>query len=106
MFIIVFFLVVGCGHSNQKDVVGCEGVDFDRYVSFNERQEPLMDPDLALYCPECADEVLLANGLENVHVATFEERRAQFGAEWEEDFYKETCIHRTWNGRRPTICIP
>ena len=95
MFIIVFFLVVGCGHSNQKDVVGCEGVDFDRYV-----------PDLALYYPECADEVLLANGLENVHVATFEERRAQFGAEWEEDFYKETCIHRTWNGRRPTICIP
>lgn len=103
---IIFFLVVGCGHANQQGVVGCEGVNIDGYVSYNERQEPLMDPDLALYYPECANEVLLANGIVNVHVATFEERKAQFGAEWEEAFYSEVCINRTWNGRRPTICIP
>jgi len=104
MFILVFFLVVGCGHSNQQGVVGCEGVNIDRYVSYNERQELLIDPDLALYFPECANEVLMASGMENVRVSTFRERRAQFGTEWEEQFYQEACVNRSWKERAPTIC--
>ena len=105
MFIIIFFLVVGCGHANQQGVVGCEGVNIDRYVSYNARQEPLIDPDLVLYYPECANEVLLASGIKNVHVATFEERRTQFGTKWEEAFYQEACVNRSWKGRVPSICV-
>lgn len=64
-----------------------------------------MDTDLVLYYPECANEVLLASGIENVHVATFEEREAQFGPEWGEAFRREACVNHSWKGRLPTICV-
>jgi hypothetical protein len=64
-----------------------------------------MNPDLALYYPECANQVMKVQGVSNVHVATFKERRAQFGIEWEESFRQEVCVNKTWKGRRPSICL-
>jgi hypothetical protein len=37
-------------------------------------------------------------------VATFEERRTQFGPAWEESFRVEACANRSWPGRVPSIC--
>ncbi|MCG3142569.1 MAG: hypothetical protein HDKAJFGB_04084 [Anaerolineae bacterium] len=104
--VMVFLVLASCVPHEDFVSEVCEGIDVGGYVSFGEDCGLRMNPDLALYYPECANEVLLANGMENVHVATFEERKAQFGAEWEEAFYSEACINRAWNGRRPTICIP
>jgi hypothetical protein len=37
-------------------------------------------------------------------VATFEERRTQFGPLWEESFRIEACAKRSRRGRVPSIC--
>lgn len=97
-------LVLGCSSTQTGTPSACEGIDLSGYVFNLESGVPRIHPDLALYFPECANEILLGHGLQNLHVATFEERRNQFGPLWEESFRIEACVNRTWRGRVPSIC--
>ena len=83
----------------------CEGITLEEYVTFNESGGPFMNYTLAMYYPECANDVLAYYNIENVHVGTFEERRLKFGPSWERYFRREVCEKRSWPERPPSICV-
>lgn len=98
-------LVLGCSSTQTRTPSACEGIDLSGYGFDLASEIPRIHPDLALYFPECANEIPRDRGLKHLHVTTFEERRTQFGPRWEESFRTEACVNRSWQGRVPSICL-